>query len=72
MNLLDLIGKTAAAYLANVITQEEREGTARFLLDRLTGAQVDAICREILTCAPLNEQVRLRIPRLRTHTSAMY
>jgi S-DNA-T family DNA segregation ATPase FtsK/SpoIIIE len=63
MNLLDLIGKTAAAYLANAITQEEREGTARFLLDRLTGAQVAAICREIRTCAPLHEQVRLRILR---------
>ncbi|MGE3538653.1 MAG: FtsK/SpoIIIE domain-containing protein [Candidatus Tectimicrobiota bacterium] len=64
MNLLDLIGKTAVAYLENVITHEDREGTARFLLDRLTGIHVAAICREVLACAPLNEQVRLRIPRL--------
>jgi S-DNA-T family DNA segregation ATPase FtsK/SpoIIIE len=64
MNALDLIGKTACAYLAERIEAEGTvDGTARFLLDRVTGAQVSAICRCVLNHAGIADQIRMRIPR---------
>jgi S-DNA-T family DNA segregation ATPase FtsK/SpoIIIE len=59
----DLIGATAADLIAQrVKTDDAADGTARFLLDRLTNAQVGAICRAILTHPELGERCRLRIP----------
>lgn len=64
MNALELIGKTASAYLGRLMSPEEStEGTARFLLDRLTGEQVTAICQEVLANAELADLVRIRVPR---------
>lgn len=64
MNALELIGRTAVAYLTRAIGPEEAgEGTQRFLLDRLTGPQVSAICSEILRQPALAANIRLRIPR---------
>ena len=64
MDVLDLIGRTALAYLKRAVgTEDLGDGTQRFLLDRLTGPQVSAICREILRQPPLAAIIRLRIPR---------
>lgn len=64
MNTLDLIGQTACAYLAERIEVEgTSEGTARFLLDRITGAQVSAICHAILSHTGIANQIRMHIPR---------
>lgn len=64
MNALEVIGRTAVAYLTRAIgTDDAGDGTQRFLLDRLTGSQVAAICREILSRPALAAQVRIHIPR---------
>ena len=64
MQALELIGQTAVAYLTRAIgTEEPGDGTQRFLLDRLTGPQVAAICREILGRPALAATIRIRIPR---------
>jgi S-DNA-T family DNA segregation ATPase FtsK/SpoIIIE len=64
MNTLELLGRTATAYLSQRIAADEAaDSTARFLLDRLTGPQVAAICRELLRRPALAAQVRMRIPR---------
>ena len=64
MDTLELIGRTAAEYLVRtILTEEYSDGTERFLLDRLTGPQVAAICREIMNRPTLAPLVRIRIPR---------
>jgi S-DNA-T family DNA segregation ATPase FtsK/SpoIIIE len=61
----DLIGATAADVIAERVKSDEvADGTARFLLDRLTSAQVGAICRAVLSHPELGDRCRLRIPRL--------
>lgn len=63
MNGLTLIGKVAAQYLNNAIdAREPDEGTARFLLDRLTGEQIAVICRTILDTPHLVKDVEIKIP----------
>jgi S-DNA-T family DNA segregation ATPase FtsK/SpoIIIE len=63
MNGLTLIGKVAAQYLNNAIdAREPDEGTARFLLDRLTGEQIAVICRTILDTPHLVRDVEIKIP----------
>lgn len=64
MDRLTLIGKVTAQYLKNAISDRERgEGTARFLLDRMTGEQVAEICRVILDTPGLAEEIDIKIPR---------
>lgn len=64
MNALDLIGTAGAAAL------EERlqglggdSGTARFMLDRLTGPQVAAIVRQLVSDSSIQSQVKIAVPR---------
>jgi len=59
----ELIGRVGAEFLALQIGTADEPGTARFLLDRLTGTHVTAICRVVLTRVDLAPRVRLRIPR---------
>ena len=62
MTPLGLIGAVASAYLGRQLaTDDAGDGTARFLLDRLTGPQVAAICDSILS-HELAAQIRMRIP----------
>lgn len=64
MNPIDLIGCAGAAFLANTLATDGQEsGTARFLLDRLTGRQVAAICKAVLKSPVLSERIQMRIPR---------
>ena len=64
MNALDLIGAAGAAAL------EERlqglgpdSGTARFMLDRLTGPQVAAIVNRLVATPSIHSQVKIAVPR---------
>ncbi|MEJ6784003.1 FtsK/SpoIIIE domain-containing protein [Aminobacter sp. Piv2-1] len=64
MNALDLIGTAGASAL------EERlqglgpdSGTARFMLDRLTGPQVAAIVRQLVSDASFQSRVKIAVPR---------
>lgn len=60
----DLIGSTAASVIADLAHGDESSGgTARFLLDRLTEAQVAAVCKAISSNAVLASEVQMRIPR---------
>src|SRR5436309_10492608 len=72
MNAPELIGRAATAYLIKRISAEHTaEGTARFLLDRLQGTHVAAVCREILDRPELAGQTRLRIPRILGETNGL-
>ncbi|MEY8752900.1 FtsK/SpoIIIE domain-containing protein [Alkalicoccobacillus gibsonii] len=62
MNHLELIGKVAVEYLKTNIESESSEGTARFLLDRLSGPQVAIICKEILDDVYLKDIIDIKIP----------
>jgi S-DNA-T family DNA segregation ATPase FtsK/SpoIIIE len=64
MNALDLIGTAGAAAL------DERlqglgvdSGTARFMLDRLTGPQVAAIVRQLVADTSIQSRVKIAVPR---------
>lgn len=64
MNALDLIGTAGAAAL------EERlqglgpdSGTARFMLDRLTGPQVAGIVRQLVSDSSIQSRVKIAVPR---------
>jgi len=64
MTPLELIGTATTAYIQRRVRPEQGdEGTARLLLDRLTAAQVAAVCRSILSNPHLACQVQIRIPR---------
>ena len=64
MTVHSLIGETAADLIAKRVTSDDAsDGTARFLLDRLTSPQVGAICGAILLHPELRDRCRLRIPR---------
>jgi S-DNA-T family DNA segregation ATPase FtsK/SpoIIIE len=59
----ELIGATAADLIAEWAKADEAgDGTARFLLDRLTDIQVGEICRAVLAHPELANRCRLRIP----------
>lgn len=49
MNHLPMIGAIAVSYLRKILSAQQAEsGTARFVLDRLTGEQIAIICQAIL------------------------
>lgn len=63
MTVHKLIGDTAADLIAGRAKADEAgDGTARFLLDRLTEVQVGSICRAVLAHTDLADRCRLRIP----------
>jgi len=64
MNQLELIGWVATEYLKRHLRIDHlEEGIARFLLDRLTGEQVAAICKKILEDGYLYSNVAIKVPR---------
>ena len=64
METIELIGQVAADFLKRSIqTDEASEGTARFLLNRLTAQQIAAICQTILQDPKLAPLIRIQVPR---------
>ncbi|MDQ0333043.1 S-DNA-T family DNA segregation ATPase FtsK/SpoIIIE [Mesorhizobium sp. YL-MeA3-2017] len=64
MNALDLIGRAGAAALKERLQGLGPDsGTARFMLDRLTGPQVAAIVRELVSDASIQSRVKIAVPR---------
>lgn len=66
MNEIALIGQVATEYLRKHLLNEPQangEGVSRFLLDRLTGEVIAAICLNILKDIQLNEKVQIKVPR---------
>jgi len=62
MDQLKLIGKVASEFLRINIGTDKDDGIARFLLDRLSAAQVSVICQEILDDHQLRDLVDIKIP----------
>lgn len=64
MNALDILGAVGAASLRNRLSSlSDADGTARFMLDRLTGPQVSAIVKALLLDAPTAAKVFVAVPR---------
>jgi DNA segregation ATPase FtsK/SpoIIIE, S-DNA-T family len=64
MLTIELIGQVAADFLKRSIQNDENtEGVARFLLNRLTAQQVAAICRTILQDSEIATLVKIQVPR---------
>ncbi|UPK44727.1 FtsK/SpoIIIE domain-containing protein [Paenibacillus pabuli] len=64
MNQLELIGKVATEYLRRQLQNgQSEEGTARFILDRLTGDQVTNICKTISQDMLLVSNMAIKVPR---------
>ncbi len=65
MNALELIGKVAALYLQDKLSEDPgaiSDGTAPYIIDRLSAEQTAAIAREILQDPALVEQIDLKLP----------
>jgi len=58
----ELIGKVAASYLRDRITEEDLLGTARYLLDCLTAGQTAAVAQAILADVNLSRLVEIKLP----------
>jgi S-DNA-T family DNA segregation ATPase FtsK/SpoIIIE len=64
VNALDILGAVGATSLrARLANLSEADGTARFMLDRLTGAQVSAIVRALLQDGSTAAGVFIAVPR---------
>ncbi|WP_157785738.1 hypothetical protein [Bradyrhizobium liaoningense] len=64
MNALDILGAVGAASLrTRLATLSDSDGTARFMLDRLTGAQVAAIVKALLLDTAAAAKVFIAVPR---------
>jgi len=64
MTTIELLGKVAAHYLKDHISQDEAAGTARYLLDCLTAEQTAAVAKSILSDPPLAALVEIKLPKL--------
>src|SRR5262245_7411343 len=61
MNSLSMIGAIAVVYLRKTLASQQTDGgTSRFVLDRLTGAQIAEVCRAILQ-SDLAKQVEIKV-----------
>lgn len=58
----ELIGRVAACYLQQRITDDESEGVARYLLDCLTAGQTAAVARAILADPHLAPLCEVKLP----------
>jgi DNA segregation ATPase FtsK/SpoIIIE, S-DNA-T family len=58
----DLIGRVAAIYLRNRLSEDEPAGVARFLLDCLTADQTAAVAKAILADPGLSQSIEIRLP----------
>lgn len=64
MNALDLIGAAGAAALnERLLGLGPDSGTARFMLDRLTGPQVAAIVNRLVADPSIQTRVKIAVPR---------
>lgn len=64
MHSLDIIGKVAARYLAERITEDEGDsGTARYVLDCMTAEQTAAVAREIISNKVLHQEIEIKLPK---------
>ncbi len=64
VNALDILGAVGAASLrTRLATLSDSDGTARFMLDRLTGAQVAAIVKALLLDTAAAAKVFIAVPR---------
>lgn len=57
-----LIGKVAACYLRDRLSEDDSAGVARYLLDCLTADQTAAVAKTILTDASLSQLVEIKLP----------
>ena len=58
----ELIGKVAACYLRDRLTEDDPTGVARYLLDCLTAHQTAAVAKAILTDGMLSKLVEIKLP----------
>lgn len=58
----ELIGKVAARYLRDHLSEDDSTGVARYLLDCLTADQTAAIAKTILADTSLSQQVEIKLP----------
>lgn len=62
MNADQLIGKVAARYLRELVTSDDGDGVARFLLDCLTPGQTAAIAQAILSDNAIKDLIDIKLP----------
>jgi S-DNA-T family DNA segregation ATPase FtsK/SpoIIIE len=62
MTIDELIGKVAARYLRERLSEDDNTGVARYLLDCLTADQTAAIAKMILADASLSQLVDIKLP----------
>lgn len=58
----DLIGRVAAHYLRQRLSEDDSEGVARYLLDCLTADQTVAVAKAILADVSLSTLVEIKLP----------
>ncbi len=58
----ELIGKVAAGYLRDRLSEDDAEGVARYLLDCLTADQTAAVAKAILEDSILSKIVEIKLP----------
>jgi S-DNA-T family DNA segregation ATPase FtsK/SpoIIIE len=58
----ELIGKVAASYLRDRLTEDDSTGVARYLLDCLTADQTGAVAKTILADATLVQLIEIKLP----------
>lgn len=58
----ELIGKVAARYLRDRLSEDDNSGVARYLLDCLTADQTAAIAKTILADSSLSQLVEIKLP----------
>lgn len=62
MDTNQLIGRVAAAYLSDRLTDADVTSTARYLLDSLSADQTAAIARAVLETSTLADKVEIKLP----------
>jgi S-DNA-T family DNA segregation ATPase FtsK/SpoIIIE len=60
---LELLGKVAAQYLKDRLSEEDAAGTARYLLDCLTSDQSAAVAKAVISDVSLEALVEIKFPR---------
>ncbi len=63
MTTQELLGKVAAQYLHDRLSQDDESGTARYLLDCLTAEQTAAVAKAILNDPVLCDRVEMKLPQ---------
>jgi len=62
MKSSELVGSTVAAYLREKLSDQDEDGTARFLIDCLTAEQTAAIAIDILKDKELDSLIEIKLP----------